>query len=133
MGYLASAMEAYSASQTDNDYRKAVGGAILNYFGAGAATPIVDAAVRPVSDKVMETGEEQNGVFGSFVNEPAGTVLSGNYNERDVFTSGLDPMNLFGGNPGGSVGGFVGQSVDPIGSIFGGDDTVANFISSLFD
>ena len=51
--------------------------------------------------------------------DPASTILSGRYNDKDTFTSGLDPMNLFGGNPGGSVEGFLGQVLDPLGSIFG--------------
>jgi len=119
IGYLGSALDAYGASRTNKDYRRAVGSAMLNYWGWGAATPVVDAIARPISDKVMDRGYEDNGVAGSFQNEPLGTILSGRYNEKDVFTSMLDPANLFGGNEGGSVEGFLKQTLDPLGSLFG--------------
>lgn len=121
LGYLGSALDAYGASQTNKDYRRAVGGAILNYFGAGAATPFVDAAVRPVSDKQIAKGYEYGGVGGSFMAEPLGTIFSGKFDERDVFSGITDPANLFGGNPGGSIGSVAGFAADPIGASLGGE------------
>lgn len=124
LGYLGSALYALNAPNNpegaqNQDYRQAVGSAVLNYFGYGWATPIVDAVARPVLNAAMDAGDESLGVAGAFAADPIGMPLSGEYDMGDVISSGLDPANIFGGNPGGSTGALVGASIDPIGAALG--------------
>jgi hypothetical protein len=132
LGYLDSFLKASNASKTNGDYRSAIGSAILNYFGAGAATPIVDRIAKPLSDDAMENGQNLNGVEGSFLAEPIGTLSSNRFEGSDILKGLSDPIDLFGGNPGGSFGGFLGQTLDPIGAASGSEDSFASLVSSLF-
>lgn len=121
LGYLGSLYSATQAPDAEygKDYRQAVGSAVLNYFGFGWATPIVDAVARPVLDNAMKKGYESNGDFGVVMADPIGAPLSGQYDQEALVTSTLDPANIFGGNEGGSVGGFLAAGIDPIGAALG--------------
>lgn len=138
LGYLGSL---YSATQAPDaaygkDYRQAVGSAVLNYFGFGWATPIVDAVARPLLDNAMSKGEESDGMFGVVMADPIGAPLSGQYDQEALVTSTLDPANIFGGNEGGSVGGFLAAGIDPIGAALGDEglfSEIKDGINSLAD
>lgn len=138
LGYVGSL---YSATQAPDaaygkDYRQAVGSAVLNYFGFGWATPIVDAVARPLLDNAMKKGYESNGDFGVVMADPIGAPLSGQYDQEALVTSTLDPANIFGGNEGGSVGGFLAAGIDPIGAALGDEgifSEVKDGINSLAD
>ena len=138
LGYIGSGLEALNAYKTNKDYRKAAGSAILNYFGMGAATPLVAKVAEPISNNMMREGEEFGGVGGAIQAEPIGSALSGRYNESDILRALSDPADLFGGNEGGSAGFVAAAGLDPIGTLLGGkglsgtiSDTVNDFFSGL--
>lgn len=124
LGYIGPVMSAIGAQRNPEgvhgkDYRHAVGSAVLNYFGWGWAAPIVHKVAEPVLNAAMDAGEESLGMFGAVLADPVGAPLSGEYKVEDLVQSTLDPGNIFGGNPGGSVGALVGASVDPVGAALG--------------
>lgn len=124
LGYIGPVMDAFYAQNNPKgaqnpDYRHAVGGAILNYFGMGWASPIVHAVAQPVLNASMDAGTESMGTFGAVLADPVGAPLSGQYEIGDLVSSTLDPANMFGGNPGGSTGSLVAATVDPIGAALG--------------
>jgi hypothetical protein len=121
-GYLSALMQAYKASQTDGDYRAAIGDTFLTAFGQSWAIPIANRYGNNVSDSLINQGQDVNGLAGSFSNDPIGTLADGKHNFGDVFAASTDPTDLFGGNPGGSLEGTVASVVDPIGSAFGAPD-----------
>lgn len=141
LGYIGPVMSAINAKRNPEgihgkDYRPAVGSAVLNYFGWGWAAPIVHEVAQPVLDAAMDAGAESGGVAGAFVADPVGSLISGEYEAKDVIQATLDPGNIFGGNPGGSVGSVVAYGVDPIGAalgdkgVFGAVKDVTNKIDS---
>lgn len=124
LGYIGPIMSAFGAQNNPKgaqnaDYRHAVGGAVLNYFGFGWASPIVHAVAEPALNASMEAGTESMGTFGAVLADPVGAPLSGQYEVGDLISSTLDPANIFGGNPGGSTGALVAATVDPIGAALG--------------
>lgn len=124
LGYIGPVMSAINAERNPEgvhgkDYRHAVGSAVLNYFGYGWAAPIVHEVAQPALNAAMDAGEESLGMFGAVLADPVGAPLSGEYKVEDLVQSTLDPGNIFGGNPGGSVGALVGASVDPVGAALG--------------
>ena len=138
IGYLGSLYSATQAPDAEygKDYRQAVGSAVLNYFGFGWATPIVDAVARPLLDNAMKKGYESNGDFGVVMADPIGAPLSGQYDQEALVTSTLDPANIFGGNEGGSVGGFLAAGIDPIGAALGDEgifSEIKDGINSIAD
>lgn len=127
-GYLSAFMQGLNNEKTGNrDYRQAVGTAIASYFGVpSAVTALAAPTLNKFSNSVMDNGYDQNGVAGAFFNEPIGTLVSGQYDLGDTIQGLADPANLFGGNPGGSIGGtlmmpidFVGNQVEAIGKAIG--------------
>ncbi len=129
LGYLDAASRASNASKTDGDYRSAVGSAILNYFGAGALTPVADKVIRPLSDDALDNGQVANGTAGAIQAEPIGALAGGRYEGSDMLKALTDPADLFGGNEGGSISGTLGAALDPLGNALGGDNTPAAAIS----
>lgn len=134
LGYVGPVLDAFYApnnpqGEQGKDYRKAVGGAILNYFGFGWATPIVDAIARPVLDYVQDNSAEVAGVAGATAADPIGALISGEYNPETVLKSGLDPANIMGWNEGGSVGGTAGMLTDPIGIALFGEDSLGGQVA----
>ena len=124
LGYIGPIMSAIGAQNNPNgaqnkDYRHAVGSAVLNYFGAGWASPIVHAVAEPALNASMEAGTKSLGTFGAVLADPVGAPLSGQYEIGDLVQSTLDPANIFGGNPGGSTGALVGATLDPVGAALG--------------
>lgn len=124
-GYLGTVLNAKNAYDTTGDYRSAIGSAILTYFGAGAASPIVSAVAKPISDRAMAKGEELNGTAGAIQAEPIGALVSNKYEGSDLLKAATDPADIFGGNEGGSIGGTLGAALDPIGAALGGDTVAA--------
>lgn len=132
LGYIGPIMNAYGTEQSGgHDYRMAVGGAVLNYFGFGWATPIVDAIVRQPLDHAATMGSQVDGNFGTFMSDPVGSLVGGKIDPLDAATASLDPANITGGNDGGSVGGAVGFTADPAGALLGGSDSAAGGISDF--
>lgn len=124
LGYIGPIMSAVNAQnnprgEQGKDYRHAVGSAVLNYFGFGWASPIVGQVATPLLNAVTDAGVESGGIAGAIVADPVGTLISGEFNTGDVMTAALDPGNIFGGNPGGSVGSVAAYGVDPIGAALG--------------
>lgn len=124
LGYVGPIMDAIYAPNNpkgaqNKDYRHAVGGAVLNYFGYGWASPIAHEIAQPALDASMDAGNTSMGNFGSVLADPVGAPLSGQYEIGDLVTSTLDPGNVFGGNKGGSVGSIAAAGVDPIGAALG--------------
>lgn len=124
LGYIGPIMQAAYAQNNPKgaqnpDYRPAVGSAILTYFGAGWASPIVHSVAEPVLNAAMDAGTDSMGTFGAVLADPVGAPLSGQYEIGDLVSSTLDPANVFGGNPGGSTGSVVGAGVDPVGAALG--------------
>lgn len=134
IGYAGPAMNAYATFEAGGtDYRQAVGGAVLNYFGFGALTPVVDAIVREPLDSAAENGDAVAGDLGVFWSDPIGSLVGGKVDPLDALTAQIDPANLLGGNEGGSVGGAVGFFMDPVGSLIGGKDSVGGYIADAFN
>lgn len=124
LGYVGPIMDAFNApnnpkGEQDKDYRHAVGGAVLNYFGYGWAAPIVHEVAEPALNAAMDAGTQSMGTFGAVLADPVGAPISGQYDVGELITSTLDPANIFGGNEGGSSGALVGASVDPVGAALG--------------
>lgn len=125
MSYLGTALNAKNAYETNGDYRSTIGAALLTYFGAGAAAPIVSAVAQPLSDRAMKKGEDLNGVAGAIQAEPIGALSSNKYEGSDLLKAATDPADIFGGNEGGSISGTLGAALDPIGAALGGDTVAA--------
>ena len=137
LGYVGPIISAFFApnnpkGEQNPDYRHAVGSAVLNYFGAGWASPIVHEIAQPALDASMEAGTDSMGLVGAVMADPVGAPLSGQYDVGELVMSTLDPANLFGGNPGGSVGATVAAGIDPIGAALG-DTGVFSATKDLID